>query len=256
MTTRLSGALAIAAALTACAGSVALAHSDRARGGGLPTGSERVGIDPEDFTTRIDNRYSPMRPGDRRVYRVTDVKGLRERTVVKVTDQEKLVANGVTARVVLSQVLERGELVEDNHAWFAQDERGNVWYFGELAREFDEGEVTSTDGSWESGVDGAQPGVIMPARPRVGLAYRQEYAKGIAQDRAVVFSLSERAETPLRRFRKRVLLTKETSPLDPRGFLDYKFYGRGVGLVLGVEVSGGSDREELVRYRRGSFATD
>jgi hypothetical protein len=253
MTIRSKGAIAIAAALTVGTGFAALGHSERAREDGLPTGSEGVELDPEDFTTRIDNRYSPMRPGDRRVYRVADVRGLSERTVVKVTDQAKLIANGVTARVVLSRVFDRAELVEDNHAWFAQDERGNVWYFGELAREFDNGEVTSTDGSWESGVDGAQPGVIMPARPKVGLAYRQEHAKGIAQDRARVFSLNERVEVPLDRFAKRVLLTKETSPLDPRGFLDYKFYARGVGFVLGVEISGGSDREELVRYRRGSF---
>jgi len=85
----------------------------------------------------------------------------------------------------------------------------------------------------------------------VGLAYRQEYAKGIAEDRAKVFSLRERVEVPFQRFRRRVLLTKETSPLDERGFLDYKFYAKGVGLVLGVEVSGGSDREELVSFRRG-----
>jgi hypothetical protein len=249
MNIRSTSTLAIAAAVALGAGFGTLASSDRAGGGGLPTGNEPVELEPEDFTPRIDNGYSPMRPGDRRVYRVTDAKGSRERAVVKVTDQEKLIANGVTARTVFTKVFDDGELVEDNHAWLAQDERGNVWYFGELAREFENGTVTSTDGSWESGVDGAQPGVIMPARPKVGLAYRQEFAKGVAQDRARIFSLSERVETPLRRFRKRVLLIKETSPLDPRGFLDYKFYARGVGLVLGVEISGGSGREELVRYR-------
>jgi hypothetical protein len=253
MTIRSKGALALAAALTVGAGFAALAQGDRAGNRGLPTGNAPVELEPEDFTTRIDNRYSPMRPGDRRVYRVTDVNGLRERTVVKVTDNERLIANGVTARVAVTRVFDGGELAEDNHAWFAQDKRGNVWYFGELARELDNGEVTSTDGSWESGVDGAQPGVIMPARPKVGLAYRQENAKGTAQDRASVFSLNERVEVPFGRFGRRVLLTKESSPLDPRGFLDYKFYAPGVGLVLGVEISGGSDREELVRYRGGSF---
>ena len=110
--------------------------------------------------------------------------------------------------------------------------------------------MTATKGSWEAGVEGAQAGVIMPARPKVGLAYREEYAKGVAEDRAKVFSLHERAEVPYRRFGSCVLLIKETSPLDPPGALDYKFYAKGVGPVLGVEISGGSDREELVDFHR------
>ena len=219
--------------------------------GGLPTGNDPVQLEPSDFTTRIDNPYRPIRPGDRSVFRVTDAEGLRERSVVKVTHGTKLIANGVTARVVYTKVFEDGKLIEDNHAWYAQDDNGNVWYLGERAREIENGEVTSTKGSWEAGVDGAQPGVVMPAHPKVGLAYREEYAKGVAQDRAKVFSRRERAEVPFRRFPSGVLLTKETSPLDPPGFLDYKFYARGVGPVLGIEISGGSDREELVRFRRG-----
>lgn len=218
----------------------------------LPTGNETVELEPEDFSTRIDNRYRPMRPGDRSVFRVTDFEGLQERAVVTVTAETKLIANGITARIVYTVVREDGKVIEDNHAWYGQDEKGNVWYFGERAREIENGEVKSTHGSWEAGVDGAQAGVVMPARPTVGLAYREEYAKGVAQDNAEVFSLRERAEVPFRRFRSRVLLVKETSPLDPPGALDYKFYARGVGPVLGVEVSGGSDREELVSFKRHS----
>jgi hypothetical protein len=217
--------------------------------GSLPVGGEQVRLDPGDFTTRIDSPYFPLTPGDRRVYRVTDAEGLRERDVVTVTSETKVVANGVTARVVLTEVREEGKLIEDNQAWYAQDRAGNVWYFGERAREIENGRVTSTKGSWEAGVGGAQPGVIMAADPRVGLAYREEEAKGVAQDRAIVFSLGERAQVPFRSF-KRVLLIKESEPIQ-RSLLDYKFYARGVGKVLGIEVSGGTGREELVRFTRG-----
>ncbi len=90
----------------------------------------------------------------------------------------------------------------------------------------------------------------MPARPRVGMRYRQEYYRGHAEDRARIMSRRERAEVPFGFFR-RTLMTREENPLEPR-VLEYKFYARGVGPVLAVSVSGGSDREELVRYRRGA----
>ena len=215
----------------------------------LPRGGEQVALDPAGFTTAIDNPYLPMTPGDRRVYRVTDPEGARERTVATVTDGTKRIANGITARVVHTVVSEGGEPIEDNHAWYAQDEAGNVWYLGERGRELANGRVKSTKGSWEAGVDGAQPGVIMPARPEVGLSYREEHYAGVAEDRAEVFSLGERAEVRFGKFRD-VLLIKETEGIE-RALLDYKFYARGVGLVLGIEVSAGSGREELVSYAPG-----
>jgi hypothetical protein len=102
----------------------------------------------------------------------------------------------------------------------------------------------STAGSWEAGVDGAQAGVIMPADPQVGLAYRQEYLAGEAEDAAEILSLDEQAQVPFGHFRD-ALLVKEFTPLQPR-VLEYKLYARGVGMVLAIAVSGGSDREELV----------
>jgi hypothetical protein len=122
---------------------------------------------------------------DRRVYRVTDPEGTNERAVVTVTGDIKRIANGITARVVYAEVSEGGERIEDNRAWYAQDGAGNVWYLGERARELANGQVKSTKGSWESGVDGTEPGVIMPARPEVGLAYRKEHYAGVAEDRAL-----------------------------------------------------------------------
>jgi hypothetical protein len=204
---------------------------------------------PDSFTTKIDNPYWPMRPGSRWVYRETDSEGARQRVVVTVTRRTKLIANGVRARVVHDVVREDGELVEVTDDWYAQDRRGRIWYLGEDTTEYENGRPVSKEGSFEAGVDGARAGIIMLARPRVGMRYRQEFYEGHAEDRARIMSLKERAEVPFGFFRP-VLMIREENPLEPR-VLEYKFYARGVGPVLAVSVSGGSDREELVRFRRG-----
>jgi len=219
-------------------------------GGALPQGGEPVVLDPADFTTRITNPYWPMRPGSRWVYRETDSQGARQRVVVTVTNRTRRIANGITARVVHDVVTEGGKPVEVTDDWYAQDRAGNVWYLGERTQEYDDGRPGSTAGSFEAGVDGAQPGIAVPARPRPGLSYRQEYYKGHAEDRASVISLGEQAEVPFGHF-TRVLMTRDVNPLKPK-VLEFKFYARGVGPVLAISVSGSSDREELVSYRRGT----
>jgi hypothetical protein len=108
--------------------------------------------------------------------------------------------------------------------------------------------VSSTEGSWETGVDGAQAGVVVPAEPRPGLAYRQEYYAGKAEDAAEVLSIEERVEVPLAKFRD-VLMTRDYTPLDP-DLVEHKFYARGVGPILALTISGGSDREELVEFTK------
>ena len=241
MTARALAAVAlIAAALPA---SAAAAPAD------LPRGSEHVTLDPADFSTRITNPWWPMRPGSRWVYRGTDASGGRQRVVVTVTHRTKRIANGVVARVVRDVASEDGEPVEVTDDYYAQDRDGNVWYLGEDTAEYENGRIVSREGSFEAGVDGAEAGVIMPARPRPGLRYRQEYYAGHAEDRAKVVSRREQAGVPFGHFRD-VLMTREDNPLEPKT-LEFKFYARGVGPVLAVSVSGGSDREELVRYRRG-----
>jgi hypothetical protein len=171
--------------------------------------------------------------------------------VVTVTNRTKQIANGITARVVRDVVTERGTPVEVTEDWYAQDRAGNVWYLGEATTEYVNGKPATTEGSFEAGVDGAQAGIIMPAKPKAGMSYRQEYYKGHAEDRAQVLSLKEQVEVPFGHFRPgRVLMTKDLNPLKPK-ILEYKFYARGVGPVLAVGVSGGSDREELVSYGRG-----
>jgi hypothetical protein len=201
------------------------------------------------FSTHIDNAYMPMSPGSRWVYHETAADGTSQRVVVKVTRQTKLIANGVTARVVRDTATSKGQVVEDTFDWYAQDKRGNVWYLGEDTKEYEHGKVVSTHGSWEAGVNGARPGIVMPAHPRAGMQYRQEYLKGEAEDSARVLSVDDQAEVKVGHF-EHVLLTKEWNPLEPK-VLEYKLYARGVGPVLALTVSGGSDREELVAFHRG-----
>jgi hypothetical protein len=215
----------------------------------LPQGSEAVELDPAEFTVAIDNPYWPMGPGSRWVYREVDGEGGVQRVVVTVTDRTKRIANGVEARVVHDVVSQGGEPVEVTDDWYAQDLEGNVWYMGERTAEYENGRVVSRAGSWEAGVDGAQPGVIMAADPAPGLAYRQEYYAGEAEDRAEVLSLEEQVEVPFGHSTD-VLMTKDLVPLEPK-VLEHKFYARGVGPVLVLDVSGASGREELVRFTPG-----
>lgn len=210
----------------------------------LPQGGEPVDLDPATFSTDIDNPYWPMTPGTRWTYRETDEEGGRLKVVVTVTSETRRIANGITARVVRDTVTQGGRLIEDTKDWYAQDAQGNVWYLGEDTAEFADGEISSRAGSFEAGVDGALPGVIMPADPQPGLRYRQEYDRGEAEDNGEVLSTDEMAEVPYGQFRD-MLLTKDTITIEP-DVLEYKLYAKGVGPVLTLGVSGGGGREELI----------
>jgi hypothetical protein len=214
----------------------------------LPQGSEPVELDPADFVAGIDNTYWPMEPGTTWVYEETDGKGGTQRVEVTVTTESKEIL-GIAATVVHDVVTQDGEPVEDTLDWYAQDADGNVWYLGEDTKEYENGKVVSTEGSWEAGVDGAQAGIVVPGSPEVGMAYRQEYYAGEAEDEAAILSVSERIEVPLGSY-EGVLMTKDTTPLHPE-ILEYKFYARGVGPVLVLGVSGGPSKEELVELRHG-----
>ena len=214
----------------------------------LPRGSEPVRLDPAEFTTEITNPYWPMIPGSRWVYRETE-EGSVKVVVVTVTDRTKRIANGVEARVVHDVVSEDGEPVEVTDDWYAQDADGNVWYLGEATAEYENGKVASREGSFEAGVDGAEAGIAIPANPEVGLAYRQEYYAGEAEDKARVLALDATASVPFGSF-DGVLQTEDTNPLGKPPQVEHKFYVRDVGPVLAVAVSGGSGREELVSYTR------
>ena len=211
----------------------------------LPQGSQRVNLDPADFTTKIDNPYWPMEPGTQRTFREVDSDGSVVSVVITITSDTKRIANGVEARVVRDTVRRDGEIIEDTFDWYAQDSKGSVWYLGEDTAEFENGKITTTKGSFEAGVDGALPGIAMPAKPEVGVAYRQEYYKGEAEDNGEVLSVKEMVDVKNGHF-DRVLLTKDSITIDPE-VLEYKFYAPGVGPVLTLDISGGAGREELVK---------
>jgi hypothetical protein len=204
-------------------------------------------LDPAGFVGRVDNPYWPMAPGTRWIYLETDAQGGRQRVVVEVLWHTKQI-EGIAATVVHDRVLEHGELVENTVDWYAQDVCGNVWYLGENTKEYEDGKVVTTAGSWRHRRDGAQAGVIMPANPQVGMRYRQEYYAGQAEDAAKILSRNEQAQVPFGHV-WHALLTRDFTPLSPR-VLEYKLYGPGIGPVLVLGVSGGRDQEELISLRR------
>lgn len=198
------------------------------------------------FTTRIDNPWFPLRPGSRYVY--TGVKdGEPSRDVVTVTHETKTI-EGVSCVVVHDRLFRRGRLSERTSDWYSQDARGNVWYFGEDTAELDaHGRLSSTEGTWTAGVDGAKPGIYMPAHPRLGQSGRQELYKGHAED---YFKVVGVFDTVVRPGASNALLTQEWTPLEP-GVLDHKMYVRGIGTVLEQTEKGGDERNELVSVTRG-----
>jgi hypothetical protein len=143
---------------------------------------------PAQFSTTIDNPYLPFVPGTRMVYRERGADG-RGREVVKVTHRTKTI-QGVETVVVRDRAYSGGELAEDTRDWYAQDRQGNVWYFGENTKEYENGKVSSTEGSWAAGIDGARPGIAMPGRPQPGERYRQEYYRHHAEDIGTVIGLT------------------------------------------------------------------
>jgi hypothetical protein len=239
---RIGFALLVSLMLAACCG--ACGGDGGTEVSHLPQGAEVVDLDPAEFSVEIDNPYWPMKPGSRWVYREEDGEGGVQKVVVTVTGKTKLITNGIEARVVRDEVSEGGEPVEITDDWYAQDSEGNLWYLGERTAEYESGKVVSRAGSWEAGVDGAQPGIALPADPRVGMAYRQEHYARVAEDEAEVLSIDEQVEVPFGHF-EGVLMTKDLVPPEPR-ILEHKFYARGVGPVLTLDISGASGREELV----------
>jgi hypothetical protein len=218
--------------------------------GDLPQGREPAQLDPADFSVSIDNPYWPMSPGTKWVYSETDTKGTNQKVVVEVTDQTKMIANGIEARVVRDTVTENGAPVEITDDWYAQDKAGNIWYLGEHVTNYKNGKVVGHGGSFEAGVDGAQPGIAMPADPDPGLSYRQEYYKGEAEDKAAVITIGEeQVQVPLGYFDKGVLMTRDLVPTEPK-VQELKFYAPKVGPLLSVHTDGDGSRAELMSYSR------
>jgi len=192
-------------------------------------------IDPANFSTNIDNLYMPLKPGTTYIYEGPTSQGFI-RTEFAVTTNTKLI-DGVTCVEVHDQVFTDGALTEDTLDWFAQDKEGNVWYFGEDSEELVNGRVSSLGGSWQGGVNGASPGIVMEAHPKIGDFYRQEFLLNTAEDSAGVLDLNQTVTVPAGTF-QHCLETKEITGLEP-GALEHKFYAPGIGNVLTLDLVSG-----------------
>ncbi len=208
-------------------------------------------INPSDFSTVIDNPFYPLIPGTAFVYEGTEG-DQKTRDEVTVTNDTKEVL-GVTCVAVLDRVYTEGQLTEETYDWYAQDSSGNVWYFGEASTSLEEGTPVSTEGSWEAGVDGAQPGIIMPADPQVGDTYRQEYYPGVAEDMAEVIATTGSITVPYGAFDS-IIVTREWTALEP-DTEEQKTYARGFGDVHEVTTKGDHEEQSLVEIKTSSPAS-
>jgi hypothetical protein len=224
-----------------------------ASGAATATGAGQAyaaGITPADFpsSTRIDNRYLPLIPGTRLVYQGTTEDG-QEKIVTEVARETKTVM-GVESVIVHDFVTDNGTLIEDTYDWYAQDKAGNVWYFGEATAKLDDktGKLTDTAGSWEAGVDGAQPGIVMKATPTIGDSYRQEYYQGQAEDEAAILKTGQSITTKAGTFSDTVR-TKDFTALET-AVVEEKVYAADIGFVFVEHVKGPPEKIELVAIEK------
>jgi hypothetical protein len=192
----------------------------------LAAGPYQPHVDPADFQLTVDNPYFPLVPGTTFKFVEKLGKDVSENNVVVTSDTKVIL--GVTCVVVHDQVTRKGVVNEETLDSYAQDKQGNVWYFGEATKEFRAHGEVSTEGSWEAGVDGAQPGIIMKGQPVAGEPYRQEYYKGEAEDMGQVVAVNDSVTVPYGSFTGCVR-TKEWSMLEPG--TEKKWYAKGIGVV-------------------------
>jgi hypothetical protein len=208
-------------------------------------GTYSPSIHPANFVATVDNPYLPFKPGTGFHYR--GVRGKTPQTDDEVVLSQTKEILGIKSTVVRDTVSEHGKPVERTFDWYAQDKQGNVWYMGENSLELKHGRFVKASDSWASGRDGAEPGIIMPANPRPGDAYRQEYyPPGQALDEARVVGDSG-VNVPYGSF-KRSLVTLERSPLEPQ--TEKKYYVAGVGDVKETVVKGHHETFQLVSVTR------
>lgn len=206
------------------------------------TGPDYNPVLPTSWAGAVTNAYFPLVPGTVYEYRGQTSEGL-ETTTIEVLPGVRMV-HGVAATVVRDRVYLDGSLIEDTYDWYAQADDGAVWYLGEDSKEILNGQVINTDGSWEWGVDGALPGIIMWGTPatHVGEEYRQEFYEGEAEDWAKVIALNETVTVPNGTFTG-CIRTEDWNALES-GSREEKVYCPQVGLVL--EIGGSGERVELV----------
>lgn len=191
---------------------------------------------------KIDNKYFPLEPGTTMIYNGTSEDGEPTRDVFVVTNDTKEIL-GINTRVIHDDAYVKDEHEETTDDWFAQDDNGNVWYMGEYTTDLTED--GSHKGSWEGGKNGAMPGIIMEAEPKIGDTYDQEVAKDVAEDKGTILSLDEKVCVPYGCF-SNVIKTEDINPLEP-DIVENKYYAQDIGYIKGEMVKGGSEVETLVQ---------
>jgi hypothetical protein len=205
-------------------------------------------IDPAHFGRKIDNRYLPFMRGARTVAKGVAENGRTPQRDAQVVTDRKRKVDGVKCVVVRDTITSLGKPVERTFDWYTQDKHGNVWYFGENSKDYEHGRWVQSDGSWEAGVHGAKPGIMMEAHPKRGDAYRQEYYRGHAEDQAKVLGKTGEVKVPAGIYRH-TIGTRETSRLDP-GVAERKWYAPGVGEIKSRDVKGSKEGFRLVKVAR------
>jgi hypothetical protein len=204
-------------------------------------------IDPTNFVLTVDHPYFPLKPGTKHIFEGKIDAGFEHEEVVVSSDIKVIM--GVTCTQVTDTVTLDGKLKEKTVDWYSQDKQGNVWYFGEDSKDYENGKVVSTKGSWLAGVKGAYPGYIMKANPKLGETYRQEYYKGEAEDWATIISLNESVQVPQGSY-KNVWMTKDWAALDNPPVYEYKYYAKGIGQIMTTGGTGkGSWKVSLIEIQ-------
>jgi len=184
----------------------------------------RFDVEPGDLVSSGRNPYFVLEPG----YQLTLEDG-KDRLVVTVLNETKTV-DGVETRIVEERETSGAETVEVSRNFFAISKRTNsVFYFGEEVDAYKNGKVANHDGAWQSGLNGAKFGLMMPGQPLIRARYYQEMAPKVAMDRAEILSLNVTMKTPAGDF-SNVLKIEETSPLEPIAH-EAKYYARAIGLI-------------------------
>ncbi len=206
-----------------------------------------AGVDPANFNAPVHNAYFPLKPGTLFVYEGSeDGDHLVEH--LRVTHQHRTI-EGVATTVVSDILWANGHLAEKTTDWYANDNAGNTWYFGERTATYKpDGTLDSRAGSWRAGVDGGVAGVIMPAYPHPTDAYRQEFLKGHAEDQAWIVADHGTVRVPYGKLRD-VVRSYEWTRLEP-GVVSLKLYAPHLGIVAERDVAGGTENMKLVRVHR------
>ena len=244
-TTQPYSLLALAAAVSIAVAAAILAPSITSAGGNGGGGSGK--LDPNDFSTTIDNPLFPLSNLETKIFEGQetdpDTGEIVSASLISTVLPRSARVAGIDVLVLEESAYEDGELIERALDFFAQHKDGTVYYFGEKVDNYVDGKVADHDGSWLAGKDGAAPGIIMPAHPAVGQFFNQENAPGVAEDQAEIKALNQSVSTPAGNFTGCVK-TEDTSPLDP-GIVDFKWYCPGIGLV---RDEGPDGFVELVSY--------